>query len=228
MPNQAIPPFIKYDDTLHKGQDYFFLRNEGIRLAQELAGDIWTDYNEHDPGVTILEQVCYALTDIAYRTHIDIDKLLFSEGTTSTVAFDNALFLPEQILLSPVVTFKDLRTLFIDRVHELRNIWFRSAKDSKYKGIYDVHVLPHHGRLQEDDLQAKISKLYSSHRNLCEDLGEVVIKKAEQIVVSVHLNLDQDAPIEGTLAAAYYALYTYFTPQLTYASFEALQEQGHD
>ena len=33
------------------------LRKEGIRHIQELAGTIWTDYNIHDPGVTIVEQM---------------------------------------------------------------------------------------------------------------------------------------------------------------------------
>ena len=25
-------------------------------FSQKISGDIWTDYNAHDPGVTILEQ----------------------------------------------------------------------------------------------------------------------------------------------------------------------------
>ena len=28
---------------------------EGIRLVQRYSGKIWTDYNYHDPGVTILD-----------------------------------------------------------------------------------------------------------------------------------------------------------------------------
>ena len=44
--------------------DYAFLRQEGIRWLEQLAGDQWTDFNTHDPGITILEQLCYALTDL--------------------------------------------------------------------------------------------------------------------------------------------------------------------
>ena len=41
------------------------LKREGLRLLQEMSGSLWPDYNLHDPGVTILEQLCYALTCIA-------------------------------------------------------------------------------------------------------------------------------------------------------------------
>ncbi|QDM29033.1 hypothetical protein FNL56_25060 [Tardiphaga sp. vice304] len=44
------------------GLDYAWLKQHGTERIQQLAGQIWTDYNEHDPGVTTLEQLCYALT----------------------------------------------------------------------------------------------------------------------------------------------------------------------
>ncbi len=39
--------------------DFSSLRQEGIALVQALSGGTWTDYNLHDPGVTILEALCY-------------------------------------------------------------------------------------------------------------------------------------------------------------------------
>ncbi len=45
------------DPAITKGMDYAWLKAEGLKLVQQLAGDIWTDYNEHDPGVTTLEQL---------------------------------------------------------------------------------------------------------------------------------------------------------------------------
>jgi hypothetical protein len=29
---------------------------------------LWSDYNVHDPGITLLELLCYGITDIAHRT----------------------------------------------------------------------------------------------------------------------------------------------------------------
>jgi len=45
-----------------KSQQYDFLREEGIKYIQKVAGKIWTDYNIHDPGVSILEVLAYAIT----------------------------------------------------------------------------------------------------------------------------------------------------------------------
>lgn len=44
-----------------------------------MGSSLWTDYNIHDPGITILEALCYALTDIAYRAGWDINDLLTPE-----------------------------------------------------------------------------------------------------------------------------------------------------
>ena len=33
------------------------LLKQGVAACQQLGGDLWTDFNEHDPGVTILEQL---------------------------------------------------------------------------------------------------------------------------------------------------------------------------
>ena len=49
--------------------DYEFLRQEGLKYIEALASDIWTDYNSHDPGITILEMLCYAITDLGLRTN---------------------------------------------------------------------------------------------------------------------------------------------------------------
>ena len=58
--------------------DFQKLKKEGIYLAQELSGDLWTDYNDHDPGVTILENQVYALTELSYKTSFPVEDYYFS------------------------------------------------------------------------------------------------------------------------------------------------------
>ena len=83
------------------GMNYDFLRKEAIVNTQKISGDIWTDYNAHDPGVTILEQFSYALTDISFRTNLDIETILFHEGDKRNCK--HALISPK-IAFSPSVT----------------------------------------------------------------------------------------------------------------------------
>ena len=65
MDNLETFPAVAAPDAT--AMDFASLRQEALELIPRLAGENWTDYNTHDPGITILEQVCYALTDLAYR-----------------------------------------------------------------------------------------------------------------------------------------------------------------
>ena len=64
------------------GLDFATLRKEGISRIQDLCGEVWTDYNLHDPGVTILEQLCYGLTDLSYRSGFAVEDYLTNEKNT--------------------------------------------------------------------------------------------------------------------------------------------------
>ncbi|MBD2753192.1 hypothetical protein [Spirosoma validum] len=105
--------------------DFDRLRAEGISHIQALAGQTWTDHNSHDPGITILELLCYALTDLGYRTNLDIRDLLAqplssSANITSTVD-DNFPTAAHSLSCNPL-TILDLRKLLVDTAG-VRNAW---------------------------------------------------------------------------------------------------------
>jgi hypothetical protein len=78
----------------------------------------WTDFNSHDPGITILEQVCYALTDLGYRIDFPLPDLLLGEDGRPP----DTLFTPAQSLPTHAVTRTDLRKLLID-IAGVKNAW---------------------------------------------------------------------------------------------------------
>ena len=87
--------------------DFEKLRAEGIEYLGNLAGKIWTDHNVHDPGITILEMLCYALLDLGYRTNLPVgDIFARPPGDTSK---DNNFFTPAQILTNNPLTITDYR-----------------------------------------------------------------------------------------------------------------------
>jgi len=59
--------------------DYEFLRKKGLKLIEKLASKIWTDYNTHDPGISLLELLSYAITDLGYRTNFDLKDIITSD-----------------------------------------------------------------------------------------------------------------------------------------------------
>ncbi len=105
-------------------QDFDALRARAIGTLQRLAGQTWTDHNSHDPGITVLEAVCYAITDLGYRSAYPVADLLASlPGTDGAPASATAgLFTPAQVLPSGPVTADDLRRLVID-LPGVRNAW---------------------------------------------------------------------------------------------------------
>jgi len=103
--------------------DFERLRAEGIRRLEEWAPYIWTDFNAHDPGITILEALCYGITDLAYRTQLPIEDLLAS---IETGGGKTNFFRAEEILPNYPVSEIDFRKLLID-LPGIKNAWLKKT-----------------------------------------------------------------------------------------------------
>lgn len=93
---------------------YSFLREEGIKYIQNLAGKIWTDYNAHDPGVSILEVLSYAITELGYRAGYPIKDILAQDLLNNEYQDIKNFFTAREILPNSPVTINDYRKLLID------------------------------------------------------------------------------------------------------------------
>lgn len=133
--------------------DYTSLRAAGIKHIEKLAARLWTDYNVHDPGITILELLSYAITDLGYRTAFSIPDLLASK-TGNDKNFANQFFSAKQILPVRAFTEIDYRKLFID-IEGVKNAWLFKAKETLYIDCKDETVegaLPEHKNFKAFDL----------------------------------------------------------------------------
>src|SRR5262245_17432919 len=117
---------ILKNDPAFEGLDFATLRAEGINYVAELSGKIWTDHNVHDPGITILELLCYALIDLGYRTRLPAADI-FSRDPGDGSPDDN-FFTPAQILTCNPVTIMDFRKLLID-IREVKNAWLEISEE---------------------------------------------------------------------------------------------------
>ena len=90
--------------------NFDLLREVGIKHFEKMGSALWTDYNLHDPGVTILEVLCYAITDLGYRTNFSMaDMLASSKNHPGQKQFFEAL----EILTCNPVTANDFRKILI-------------------------------------------------------------------------------------------------------------------
>ena len=97
-----------------RSMDYEALRLLGLEKIQELAGQLWTDYNSHDPGITMLEVFSYVLTDLGYRVNYDIKDIL-AQSVDDPTAYDiKNFYTARQILPTCPLTLNDYRKLLMD------------------------------------------------------------------------------------------------------------------
>lgn len=108
--NRKLPP----------AQDYELLRAEGLKYIEQLAHRLWTDYNAHDPGITILEALSFAITELGYRADFQIVDLMASkDGRTDA---GQAFFTAREIMSCAPLTVNDYRKLLAD-TPGVHNAW---------------------------------------------------------------------------------------------------------
>lgn len=242
-------PVLSVRDELHPALDYERLREEGIRHLEQLAGQLWTDFNVHDPGITILETVCYAITDLAYRASYDIPDLLASAG----VDVRQSLYSPATILTSRPVTLLDLRKLMLD-VDGVKNAWIETQEETEIPLFYRIRegkgelgtkadppyttpVLPKgqlRASIETSDLldldvaavtQQVVQRLHGC-RPLCSDFVEVEVLQPKPIQVRADVEIGPVDDVETVLVEIYQALAEYISPTVPFATLAELLAKG--
>jgi hypothetical protein len=115
--------------VLDKSENYEVLYQEGLKWIEKLSGKVWTDYNTHDPGITTLELLCYAITDLGYRTSFDMADLLTPAPTSNEDPMHDFYTAAEILPVNPT-TMNDLRKLIID-VKGVKNAWITKANTTE-------------------------------------------------------------------------------------------------
>ncbi len=119
--------FINKSNPLSPAEDYEAMRARGFELIEQLGHGLWTDYNNSDPGITILEAVVYAITDLGYRTGFDIKDILAPDNLTEDT-WKNIFYTARNILHNSPLTVTDYRKIIID-TEGVRNAWIEPSKE---------------------------------------------------------------------------------------------------
>ena len=193
MPATSNIPKKRTDDA---SCDYKQLYELGLKHVQRLASRIWTDYNVHDPGITTLELLCYALTDLSYRASLPMEDLLAGRDSTAE-DLRKQFFTARQILPNRPLTLLDYRKLLID-LPGVKNAWLRPAartyyadtvqgelllKDTGLPGIKEVHIaglyrvtieyMDDTTASQKKGINKAVMERLQNNRALCEDFAGI-------------------------------------------------------
>lgn len=190
----------------------------GLTWIQQLSGRIWTDYNTHDPGVTILEQVCYTLTDLIYRCEFEVaDYLTESTGHIDYKAHGLALA-PDIIPAFPQQPV-EYETWLLTRLPELDKVWLRSCENNPAPGIYTLNAQLNHfyalsqqrtdpgNRWIYTQQHAAISRIrheFHCIRAVGEDLAAIELTGQHPLTLTATIHISDDVADVTLLAANIY------------------------
>jgi len=233
-PSSSLSQVIELN-TESENFDYENLRDIAIELVQKYSGNVWTDYNLHDPGITIIEALCFALTDLVYRTNFPIQDILVNQSGKINYK-DQSYYTADQILATNPTNLNDLKKVILDKVDEVQHISFTSKYDevlsSNYRGIYTAHVqlkpiiIERINELKEKTsideayhtIEVKINDVFRSFRYLGIDLEKIKFLKPRELYIVADITISKDIDPEEIIAKIYFEINNYFTQIIKFES----------
>jgi hypothetical protein len=229
--------FIDKKQVKDSASDFEFLVGLAMDLVQRHTGHTWTDYNLHDPGITILEQVCFAITDLAYKTNFAIEDILADPNGTIDRA-QHSFFDKDQILTCNPITINDFRKVLLDEIKEIDNVMVvpvTSTHASSYiKGLYKIFVRANNTIAKrfyqqpelKSQLEEKVAGCYLSKRNLGEDLIDVTILEPQKIDLYSDIIIRYSNSPEEILVNIYNKLESILNPKISFYTEKELLDSG--
>lgn len=225
----------------HISLDFERLRAEGIKHLENLATEIWTDFNAHDPGITLLEVLCYALTDLGYRSRLlPIQDLIAGDGST------RQWFEPAEVLCMSPVTANDLRKILID-LDGVKNAWVERARPEDYalktkSGTVKPSSLDYNGLYRikielDDDLDPRSEKTrqritrrvlnrLNADRGLCQDFTSPLFVQNWHYCLCLDLEVDPNMNEQQVAANVLHRIQEFIVPTVRFYNFKEMRQKG--
>lgn len=215
--NQFVSPLDESDEL-----NFESLMAQGLEIIQNLAGENWSDYNLHDPGVTLLEQLCFVLTDITYRSDADIIQYFINEHGKLDLSHQG-LYGPIKVLSSGPVNANDLEVLVLSHISGVSRIFLNP--NTKHFGEYllddELSVS------QRSHIKQSIHKLYHANRLICSpdkvDFDEV---QPNSIELSGIIEVERGFSASDVLSDVLFIAQDYIAPTLGFTPYDDVLAQG--
>ncbi len=221
---------------------YQELFQEGIDILQKISGNVWTDYNIHDPGVTLLENIIYSLTELSYKSDFEIQDLLLRDKRETLKSGDNGLFVCSDILTTNPITINDLRKLIVDQVKNVKNVWiepllnkvdFRGQKETtkNVRGLYiialEMENVPNNDFEQKKrELIDEVERVFYQHRNICEYLYDIYVLEPFELGFKLDVTIENTSNGESVLAQVINEMNHFLIQEVEFKSLWELEDEG--
>lgn len=227
----------------------------GLQHVQRLASKVWTDYNVHDPGITTLELLSYALTDLAYRATFPVQDIVAidtDDPKKNAQSMAEQFFTAKTILTNRPLTERDYRKLLID-LKGVKNAWLKPSAltyyadpvegelsftkpalpgivEVKLAGLYDITVeymdtLDNEGKATAEKL---IWETLHQNRNLCEDFVGFSVVESQEFIICAEIELASEADVVATAANILFGVQEHLSPTVPNHSLSEMLGKTHD
>ena len=169
--------YLQYDD----------LKKEALDYIKKIGYNKWNYYGEHDPGITILENLLFGIIDFDYRMSFPVEDIIAKNPKDRGNL--KMYYTPEEILPINPVTINDYYKLILDNDNIKNCRIIPRNKENEVSGLYDIyiHVEPHTDKKIEETKRELRAILYKN-RNICEDFN--LIEDFEQVNVSIDIDIE--------------------------------------
>lgn len=200
--------FIQYDAIKKQALDYI----------KKIGEKKWDDYTEHDPGITILENLLFAIMDLDYRLKFQIEDILAIKDNTqdNKIEFFNA----EKILPSSPITLNDYYKIILDTKGVINCKIIPRNNDNEIRGLYDVYLYIDNIIINKDKVIDNVKKLLYQNRNLCEDFNSITLFENIDVTIdaTIHISnmLNIDDQYIDIFSSVLIAAQCFFIPIVKY------------
>lgn len=222
----SAPPYI-LNTQLPESHDFNAIKTRGLEYIEQHADKEWTNLNPADPGVTIWEQVCYALTELGYCSDFPIEDLL--TDVNGKLHTDNQFILPDRALTTAPTTVNDYRKYLVDGVDGVINADLIPDMTYANSGldVYRVYLLTQDFATDGDICKAAFYYLNKS-RNINQLFLMPEILTPVKYLLSGNIEISDKTNLNALLAAFQKAMQEYIFPTVKAKGYNQVTQSDVD
>lgn len=186
---------------------YTELQRKTLDELQRLSGEVWTDYNPGDPGVTIADAVDYALTETDYKFSFPLEDYLAGENDVWTEEVFG-LFPSKEVYPSAPVTADDYRRLVLVNFPMIEEVKVETVTSLR---IYDFKLRLSSFFTDNYTIRERVGKFLNRYRNLCEQIGEISIEQTEALFFHADFRIEPGQDATDILVQIYWTAMHYIS-----------------
>lgn len=235
-------PTISKEEVLSKGQDFDWLFQQGLDWVSMFSGDTWSNYNPADPGVTILQTLCYALTELGYKADFPVKDIL--TGPTGQITYEKRFYKPEEIFSVNPTTLSDFKRLLLAEVVQVKQVYFNLENAGEGPThIFQpyLEIKPEYiptlkastslkdlskGETFRNQLISRVSLLLREHANLAQAFAEPIILEPSLFLLGGSIALKEEADPNEFMASLIFGLNNYLSPYPVFKKYGDLIAAG--